>query len=140
MTGQMCQKWFVKFCAGDFWLDDAPWPGRPVEVDSNQIKILIKNNKCSTMCYNIDCSQLMSLCDLYQFQPVYLTVEQHPVRNLWHQTSQTTFDTFDRSQHLLHILHKSFFFFCHFSCVFTFLEIIKHNMTKMLHIFFHLQY
>ena len=49
VTGQMCQKWFVKFCAGDFSLEDAPWPGRPVEVDSNQIKILIKNNKCSTM-------------------------------------------------------------------------------------------
>ena len=30
--------------------------------------------------------------------------------------------------------------FLHFSCVFTFLEIIKHNMPKMLHIFFHLQY
>ena len=30
--------------------------------------------------------------------------------------------------------------FLHFSCVFTFLEIIKHNMLKMLHIFFHFQY
>ena len=34
---QMCQKWFVRFCAGDFSLDDAPWAGRPVEVDSDQI-------------------------------------------------------------------------------------------------------
>ena len=24
MTGQMCQKRFVTFCAGDFLLDDAP--------------------------------------------------------------------------------------------------------------------
>ena len=23
VTDRMCQKWFVKFCAGDFWLDDA---------------------------------------------------------------------------------------------------------------------
>ena len=23
VTDQMCQKWFVKFCAGDFSLDDA---------------------------------------------------------------------------------------------------------------------
>ena len=50
-------------------------------------------------------------------------------RNLQHATSQTTFDTFDQSQHLLHTLHKSFFAF---SCIFTFLEIIKRNMPKML--------
>ena len=24
VTDQTCQKWFVKFCAGDFSLDDAP--------------------------------------------------------------------------------------------------------------------
>ena len=39
-------KWFVKFCAGDFLLDNVPWPSRPVEVDSNQIKTLIENNQC----------------------------------------------------------------------------------------------
>ena len=38
----MCQKWFAKFCAGDFSLDDAPWSGRPVEVDSDQIKTIIE--------------------------------------------------------------------------------------------------
>ena len=42
----MCQKGFVKFCAGDFLLDKAPWSSRPVEVDSNQIKTLIENNQC----------------------------------------------------------------------------------------------
>ena len=30
--------------------------------------------------------------------------------------------------------------FLHFSCIFTFLEIIKHSLLKMLGIFFHLQY
>ena len=35
---QTCQKWFVKFCAGEFSLDDDPWSERPVEVDSDQIK------------------------------------------------------------------------------------------------------
>ena len=25
VTDWMSQKWFVKFCAGDFLLDDAPW-------------------------------------------------------------------------------------------------------------------
>ena len=48
MTDQMCQKWFVKFHAGDFLLDDAPWLGRPVETDSDQIKTLIENNQCYT--------------------------------------------------------------------------------------------
>ena len=31
MTDRMCQKWFVKFPAGDFSLDDAPRSGRPAE-------------------------------------------------------------------------------------------------------------
>ena len=35
-----CQRWFAKFHAGHFLLDDAPWLGRPVEVDSDQIKTL----------------------------------------------------------------------------------------------------
>ena len=43
-TDQICQKWFVKFRAGGFSLDDAPWLGRPVEVDSDQIKTLVENN------------------------------------------------------------------------------------------------
>ena len=30
---RMCQKWSVKFHAGDFSLDDALQMGRPVEVD-----------------------------------------------------------------------------------------------------------
>ena len=45
VTDQMCQKWFAKFGAGDFSLDDAPWWGRPLEVDSEQIKTLIENNQ-----------------------------------------------------------------------------------------------
>ena len=39
-------KWFVKFCAGDFSLDDAPQSGRPVEVGGDQIKTLTENNQC----------------------------------------------------------------------------------------------
>ena len=42
------QKWFEKFHAGDFSLDDAPWSGRPVAVGSDQIEIFIENNRCST--------------------------------------------------------------------------------------------
>ena len=42
VTDWMCQKWFAKFLAGDFSLDDAPQLGRPVEVDSNQIDTLIE--------------------------------------------------------------------------------------------------
>ena len=46
VTDQMCQKWFAKFRAGDFSLDDAPRSGRPVEVDNDQIETLIENNQC----------------------------------------------------------------------------------------------
>ena len=48
VTNGTCQKWSAKFHAGDFLLDNAPWSGRPVEVDSNQIKTLIENNQCYT--------------------------------------------------------------------------------------------
>ena len=36
VTDQMCQKWFAKFHAGDFSLDDVPWSDRPVEDDRDQ--------------------------------------------------------------------------------------------------------
>ena len=39
------QKWFAKFLAGNFSLDDAPRSVRPVEVDGNQIKTLTENNQ-----------------------------------------------------------------------------------------------
>ena len=48
VTDQTCQKWFVKFRAGDFSLDDAPGLGRPLEVDSNQIETLIENSQLYT--------------------------------------------------------------------------------------------
>ena len=48
VTDQTCQKWSVKFRAGDFSLDDAPWSGGPIEVDRDQIETLIENNQCST--------------------------------------------------------------------------------------------
>ena len=45
VTDRMCRKWFTKFCAGDFSLENAPQWGRPVEVDSDQIETLIENNQ-----------------------------------------------------------------------------------------------
>ena len=48
VTDQTCQKWFVKFCAGDFSLDNAPQSSRPVEADSNQIETLTENNQHCT--------------------------------------------------------------------------------------------
>ena len=48
VTDQMCQKWFVKFCADNFSLDSAPKSGRPIEVDSNQFRTLIGNHQTYT--------------------------------------------------------------------------------------------
>ena len=48
VTDRTCQKWFAKFRAGDFSLDNAPRSGRPVEVDSDQTETLIENNNCYT--------------------------------------------------------------------------------------------
>lgn len=39
------QKWFTKFRARDFLLDNVSWSSRPVEVDGDQIKILTENNQ-----------------------------------------------------------------------------------------------
>ena len=44
VTDQKCQKWFLKFRAGDFLQDATPWLGRPVEVDRDQIETLIENS------------------------------------------------------------------------------------------------
>ena len=49
MNDQIYQKWFIKFNAGDFSLDDASQLGKRVEFDSNQIKTLIENNQCHIM-------------------------------------------------------------------------------------------
>ena len=49
VTDQTCQKWFEKFCAGDFSLVDAPRSCRTVEVDRDQIETLSENNQWSTM-------------------------------------------------------------------------------------------
>ena len=48
VTDRMCQKWFVKFCAGDFLLDIASQSGRPVQLDSYHTETLIENNQCYT--------------------------------------------------------------------------------------------
>ena len=79
----------------------------------------------------------MSQFDYYELQLVYQTVEHRLARILQHKTSQTTSDTSDQSQQLLYTLQ---IFFHIFSCIFTFFEMIKHDMLKMLSIFFHLQY
>ena len=49
VTERTCQKWFVKFHAGDFLLDNVSRSGRPAEVDSDQIETLIENNQYYTM-------------------------------------------------------------------------------------------
>ena len=50
VTDRTCQKWFEKFRAGDFSLDNAPRSGRPVEVDNDHIETLIENNQCQIPC------------------------------------------------------------------------------------------
>ena len=96
--------------------------------------------KChlSPMWYNVDCSQLVSRFDHSQLQLVYLIVERIVQREISSSTKLRK-PLLTRS-----ISHSTFSILCTnlflcFSCVFTFLEIIKHNMPKMLLFFFHLQ-
>ena len=46
VTDQTCQKWFAKFCSGDFSLDDAP--GQVDQLKLIVIKTLIEKNQCYT--------------------------------------------------------------------------------------------
>ena len=39
----------MKFHARDFSLGDAPWSGRPAEVDNDQIETVIENKQCFTV-------------------------------------------------------------------------------------------
>ena len=48
VTDQMGQKWFAKFCPGDFSLDNDARSGRPIEADSEQIETLIENDQFYT--------------------------------------------------------------------------------------------
>ena len=89
----------------------------------------------SPVWYNIDHSHSMSQFDRYQLQLVYLTLEHCPARSLQHETSQTILTcSISCSTFSTHCTNL----FLHFSGIFTFLEIIKHTMPIMLHIFFHL--
>ena len=45
VTDRMCQKWFVKYRAGDFSLNGAPSLGTPAEVYSNHTETLIENSQ-----------------------------------------------------------------------------------------------
>ena len=82
VTGGMCQKWFAKFYAGGFLLDDAPQSGRPVEVDSEQIETLIENYQCYTTQKIVDILKISKL--------IKLVVKMKNVSFiLWKKTAQT---------------------------------------------------
>ena len=68
---------------------------------------------------------------------VYPTVEPPPERNLQHETSQQLFIC--SVSHFTFSIQCTKLFLC-FSCVFTFLEKIRHGRPRMLWGIFHLQY
>lgn len=45
LTERAAQKWFAKFRSGDTSLEDGPRSGRPTEVDSNDIKALVEQDR-----------------------------------------------------------------------------------------------
>ena len=73
----------------------------------------------------------MSLFDHHPCHLVYPTVEHHPARNL-QQKLRTSLLMRSISHSTFFIYCTNLFFFLHFSCICTFLEIIKPNTWKML--------
>ena len=59
----------------------------------------------NSMCHNVVCPQFMYALDGSPLQAVYLPMQPLHLRNLQHQTSQSTSDMSHQSQNLL---HKSF--------------------------------
>lgn len=45
LSESVCRKWFARFKSGNFDLEDAPRSGRPSEVDDNEIKALVENDR-----------------------------------------------------------------------------------------------
>jgi len=41
----VCRKWFARFRFGNFNLEDAPRSGRPSEINDDEIKALIENDR-----------------------------------------------------------------------------------------------
>ena len=87
--------------------------------------------------YNVDFSQL-----ILDLMAINFNQSTQPWSIIQWESSSTK-----RCKPLLthSISHSPFFIHCTnlfmcFSCIFSFLNIIKQNMLKMLHIFFHLQY
>ena len=86
VTDWTCQKWLATFLAGDTSLGDAPWSGRLVEVDSNQIKTLVENSQHTqpNQVSKITCtSVVLFTTSMFQFhvsdKKTFLTVLLHVI-------------------------------------------------------------
>ncbi|KAG5318840.1 MOS1T transposase, partial [Pseudoatta argentina] len=49
LTEQTCRKWFARFKAGDFDLDDKERPGQPKKFEDNDLQALLNENSCQTL-------------------------------------------------------------------------------------------
>ena len=49
LKDRQCRNWFQKFRSGDFSLKDEQRPGRPNEVDDDQIKVIIESDRHVTV-------------------------------------------------------------------------------------------
>ena len=77
----MCQKWFTKFCAGDFSVDYAPQSGTQVEVDRDQKETLIENNQCFMMQERADLLKISkSIRLLVKMKNVFYCMEKKTCR------------------------------------------------------------
>lgn len=49
LAEQTCRKWFARFKAGDFDLDDKERPGQPKKFEDNDLQALLNENSCQTL-------------------------------------------------------------------------------------------
>ena len=82
VTDQTCQKWFSKFHTGNFFLDNAPWSDRPVEVDRDEVKTLTGNNQCYTTWEMADILKISKSINLL-VKMCLLFYEKKPTCTFW---------------------------------------------------------
>lgn len=70
VTDRTYQKWYVKFCAGEFLLDDAPQSSRAAEVDSGILTncSIFKTRNTSHQ----EKDKLLGACDMHDTQKYYV--------------------------------------------------------------------
>ena len=94
MTDQTCPKWFAKFRAGDFSLDDdTSQLGGPGEVDIDDVETLIENSQCYITQEIADILKISNTINLLVKMKITPFILQKKLNRLFGQPNIITWNT-----------------------------------------------